>query len=152
MAGPKPRCKKRVFSGARADTGGHLCGNYAMEGSDFCRVHGPQTPPEDVCREALTPPEVSSSQRTTYFSSLTWTPGQGPIVRPPYREGFGFITKALAKATDDGPPDITVTGLMRKRDGTVGVQTWEAGWKGEEALPQKDLDTLLRMLEEERRG
>lgn len=150
----RTRCAKHVFSGARHDMGGHRCGHYAVEGSDFCHIHQAAKTMVDTEPEAeLSPARTASSTRRTYYASLEWEPGQGPLVRPPYRlVGMGFVTKALAKATDDQEPSVSVWGVMRKKDGTPGIQTWDATFRSEELLPPASRAQLLALLEEERRG
>lgn len=144
-------CAKRVFSGARNDMSGHRCGHRAMKGSEFCHLHGGKTA-EDPTAEATGAPSLSSSQRTTYFARLEWEPGEGPVVALPYISGHGFITKAFAKATDDGPASIEVRGLKRKANGEPGQQHWDSTYGAEKLLGEAWTRELLAQLELEREG
>jgi hypothetical protein len=147
------RCAKRVFSGDRADMGGHMCGHYAKEGSEFCHIHGPKPPEADPSRDAERPPLVTSSQRRTYYATLIWEPESGPVVKLPYRSVHGFITKIQVKVTDDekrGDYNVVVLGVVRKKDGTAGAQRWDASLHAAELIPERWLAVLDAKLAEER--
>lgn len=150
-AGERPNCRKRVYSGARWDMGGHRCLNKAKPGSEFCHLHQPDAEavaPEQV--DAKKPPALSASTRRTFMASLTWEPGDGPVVQPPYHKGPGFITYILAKSTDDGSPVVSVRGFLRKKDGTAGLQSWDATFRAREIVPAEYLEQVLAALEAER--
>ena len=144
----RQRCAKRVFESR--DFTGHYCLHQPVEGSKFCRVHQPPSEQEDPSRDTDVVPTVNSTQRTTYHATLEWRPGQGPVVKAPYRGGYGFITKVVGKATDDGPVSVEVRGVMRKADGTPGAQRWESTFNGERLVPAQWMTELEARMDEER--
>jgi hypothetical protein len=139
----RPECRKRVYSGERWDMGGHQCGFKAQPGSEFCHLHGGRTA-EDPTREAVSAPSVTGSAVTTFRAELSWADGGGPVVRIPYREGYGFITYAVAKQVGNGRAEVEVRGQVRKADGTPGVARWERG--GERELGEQYTAILLGAL------
>lgn len=126
----RPRCTEKVFSGARWDMNGHRCGHAALKGSAKCHLHDPEA---KAARRDVAPapapeaPTLETAQRTHYWATLTWEPGKGPVVPMPYREGMGYITRAVAMATDGGLPRVEVRGVTRKKDGAPGGRSWQAG-------------------------
>ena len=122
------QCRKRVHSGERWDIGGHQCGFKAQPGAEYCHLHGGKVA-DDPTRDAIDAPTVAATSSVTYRAQLTWKPGDGPVVRIPYRDhGYGFVTIARAVQVDDGCVDISVMGVTRlASSGGPGIGTWDKG-------------------------
>lgn len=114
--------------------GGHLCGNAAVDGSEFCAVHDPE---RQAAREAKAQAAADElpvgeatygkpSSRTTVRLSADWKPGEGPVIDRPYYKGYrSRLTQVRASLSDDGKPvTFSVTAQRLKADGSVGVGVW----------------------------
>lgn len=140
----RKRCAKRVYSGQRYDFTGHVCSRYALPDSDFCRIHQPVSQQERQrdTAEAKVAPTMTSRRQVNKYATLSWEPGQGPVVPIPYQLGSGFITQASAKQIDDGRVDFAVVGVVRLKDSTPGNRTWDASWKAAELLNENQKQLL----------
>ena len=133
--------------------GGHQCGNSAQADSEFCHLHVPgQREVQDPTGPATTPPRVRIVTHVTHVTTMTWEPGEGPVVKLPYRSDFGFITRATGKALGDHDPvTFSVAGVIRRKDGSVGRQSWDSSWMtAAELLPPEVAAEIETTIEAQR--
>lgn len=142
-------CKRQVPNGGRSP-GFHQCGHRALTGSDFCHMHNPDKASEDPTAPAAEAPELAARKSVTLYASLTWASGKGPVVKLPYRSGHGYITHAHAKRTDAWNPEVSVRGVVRRKDSTPGEQHWDTTYGAGGLLGPEYMAQLLEALESQR--
>lgn len=91
-----------------------------------------------------------TSTQVTRYAILEWEPGQGPVMPIPYQVRSGFVTHARARQVNDDVARMSVSGVVRKSDGTPGQQTWKSEPYNPENIPASVRAMLAALLAEER--
>lgn len=129
------QCTKRVFSGARWDTGGHQCGRKRWNGTQFCKQHydlaNPQ--PLEATDQRLGPEREESASLSTSFR---WGEGDGPRLA---RWGKRWAVRHLRITMNvrTATPYLKWEGPQVKKDGTESKGTWTSEYAEVDDFPKE---------------